>query len=812
MLKSYFKVAFRNLARNKVFAFINIFGLAIGLTTCLLILLYIVSESGYDRQYKDASLIYRVTSASGTAIARQEKGWAAVPAPVSWALKTDLPEVAWSTRLMKFPGVDEYLLSSKDGKEKKQFYESNGYYVDSTFLRVFSYDFKYGNALTALDLPNTIVISEQLAEKLYGSDNPVGKPITIGLRFGNFDYTIKGVFRDKDRKSHIPAHFFLSMHNNDMGPWVQQQTNWAMTSIFYTYVRLRSPTDVGKFQAKVNAAIHQRAGADLKAAGISRQLILQPITSIYLHSDLDYELTPVGNATTLYILGSIAAFVLLIACINFMNLSTARSAKRAKEVGVRKVMGAEKRSLVFQFLSESILMSGLALLLAIGLAQLLLPFFDNLTQKPLQLFTAPDIWMGIAGLTLLTGIVAGLYPAFYLSAFRPIAVLKGKLLHNFSALTIRKGLIVFQFTISICLVSGAIVIARQMNYLNTQSLGFKKEQQLVLSLQSQVAQDNFTSLRNELRKIPAVSSVTAGGSYPGISNINDLLFYGEGKTVKDVIDISLVATEDDYFKTLGLTFLRGRDFSRANTADSNGIILNETALRQLGYDVKTAVGRRVYYDFQGIHATMEIIGVMKDFNYESLYSPIKPLGFTKYLWNPHNYIIASLATDNYSSVLGTVGSIWKKINPSLPFTYSFIDKDFQANYEKDQRTSRIVGYFTVVTVLIACLGLFGLSVFSAEQRTREIGIRKVLGASVTNLTLLLSRDFLGLVCIAILIASPLAWYGMNRWLEGFAYRIHIGWWLFPLAGSIAVGIAWLTVSLQAIKAARSNPVKALRSE
>jgi len=812
MLKNYLKVAFRSLSRNKVFSIINIFGLSIGLTTCLLILTYIVSESGYDRQNKDAGLIYRVVSVGSTTNGTEEKGWAGAPAPLAGALKADLPEIALATRLLKFPMTDKLLLTARTEKEKKQFYEANGYYVDSTFFRIFTYDFRYGNASASLDRPNSIVLSEELAQKLFGNENPVGQPVTIGQPSGSYEYTVSGVFLDKHRKSHIPAHFFMSMRNNDVGAWVQTSTNWATTSIFHTYIRLKATSDLAAFQRKLNTDIDRYAAADLKAFGVQRHFVLQPLTSIYLHSNLGYEVAATGNATTLYVLGCIAAFVLLIACINFMNLSTARSAKRAKEVGVRKVLGAEKHSLIAQFLGESILMSGLALLLAVGLTRLLLPIFNTLVQTQLQLFDEPVIWLAIGALTLVTGVIAGLYPAFYLSAFRPIAVLKGKLLNNFSALTIRKGLIVFQFTISIALVSGAIIIARQLNYLDSRPLGFKKDQQLVLPLQSQQASDNFVALKNEISKIPAVHSIAGGSSYPGIENINDLLFYAEGKTIHDVVDITMIEPDEDYLKTLGLTLLRGREFSKASTADSNNIILNETALKQLGYDPKTAIGRRIYYDFQGKHGTLRIIGIVKDFNFESLYNPIKPMMFSNMWPDKHRYLIANLNAANYSSVLSEAQAVWKRVNPGLPFVYTFLDKDFQANYEKDQRASRIVGYFTIVTILIACLGLFGLSVFSAEQRTREIGIRKVLGASVTNITLLLSRDFLGLVGIAILISTPLTWFAMHQWLQGFAYQVDIGWWLFPLSGLIAIAIAWFTVSFQAVRTALVNPVKSLRSE
>jgi putative ABC transport system permease protein len=812
MFGTYLKIAYRNLVRNKIFSFINIFGLAIGLTTCLLIMTYIFSEWGYDTQNKDAGLIYRVASAAQTASGKKEKGWAATAAPVAWGLKTDLPEVAYATRLLKFPTLDKMLLTYTRGNERKQFYETNGYYVDSTFFRVFTYHFSYGDALTALEAPNSVVISEEVAQKMFGNENPVGRSINIGMPYGNFDYTVKGVFEDKTLKSHIPAHFFLSMRNGDIGTWVETQTNWATNNIFHTYIRLQASVDPQAFEKSVNAVIDRRAGPDLKAFGVSRQLFLQPLTRIHLHSDLDDEIGTNGNATYLYILGSIALFVLLIACINFMNLSTARSGKRAKEVGVRKVMGAERRSLVFQFLGESILMSCLALLLAVGLTGLLLPLLSDLTQKDLQLLDAPILWLSVTGLTLFTGFLAGLYPAFYLSSFRPVSVLKGRLLNNFSAVFIRKGLIVFQFTISIILVAGAIIIARQLNFLDNRDLGFNKSQQVILPLQSPVAAANYQALKNELVKDPAIRTVTSGSTYPGITSVNDLLFYAQGKTVHDVIDIQLAAVEDDYFQTLGLTLLEGSVFSRQFIADSGNIILNETALKELGYDRRTALGKIVNYDFQGQHHTMRIIGIVKDFNFESLYNSIKPFAFTTSIGNKYSYAIANSSANDYSSLITRIERAWKKINPGTPFSYSFLDKDFQHNYEKDQRASAIVRYFTIVTILIACLGLFGLSVFSAEQRTREIGIRKVLGASVTNIALLLSRDFLGLVCIGILVATPVAWYAMTEWLQGFAYRVQIGLWLFPAAGVIAVLIAWITVSFQAIRAAVANPAKSLRTE
>ena len=812
MLKNYFKIAIRNLQRNKAFSFINIFGLAIGLATCTLIMLYIFSESGYDTHNKDANRIFRIATEAGQLGDIKEKPWAATSAPIAWGLKEDMPEVEQTARLLKFPNLDKMLLKYEHGNDIKQFYETNGYYVDSTFFQIFTYPFIYGDASNALKEPNSIVISDAVAQKLFGSENPVGKSINIGLSFGNFNYKVTGVFDNSFIKSHIPVNFLLSMRNGDLGTWVDAQTNWATNNLFYTYVKLKEGTDPKNFEAKLQAFIDRRGGTDMKALGISKKLFIQPVQDIYLHSDLDNEIAPNGNITYLYILGTIALFVLLIACINFMNLSTARSGKRAKEVGIRKVIGAEKRSLVFQFLGESMMLSILALLLAVLIAYALLPFFNNLTQKNLQLFDDPSLWVCISGLTILSGIISGFYPAFYLSSFKSISVLKGKLLNNFSAVAIRKGLVVFQFIISICLIFAAIVIMKQLNYLENKQLGFNKNQQIILPLQGKNERNHYADLRDELLKTPDIKYVTSGSTYPGIPNVEDMLFYAEGKSIHDVTDIHLATVGNDYFKTLGFTVLEGRGFSKEYTADSNSIVLNEAALKELGYPLKSSVGRKIYFDFKGMHTVMQIVGVVKDFNFESLYNSIKPFGFTTSMGNKYSYVIANTSTKNYASLLKHIQTSWNKINPDAPFLYSFLNNDFQKNYEKAQRVSLIVSYFTFIAILIACLGLFGLSAFSAEQRTREIGIRKLLGASVQSVLMLVSKEFLSLVIIAFIISIPLTWWGMHKWLQDFAYRINISWWIFAIAGILAIFIAALTVSFQAIKAAVSNPAKSLRTE
>jgi putative ABC transport system permease protein len=810
MLKSYFKIALRNLTTNKATTFINVFGLAVGLITCLLIMLYVFDESSFDKNFENGDRIFRVAS-------KTVKGdaWAAGPGPLAAGLKNNFPEVEASTRLLTFPDIATMLVKYEEGSQTKQLFESNGYYVDSTFFQLFRYDFIYGNPVTALTEPNSTVISNNLANKLFGKQDPVGKVLVITTPFGDFNYTVKAVFDGEKNKSHIPANYFLSMRNNDMWNWVQKQTRWTTNNIFFSYIKLKDGANPVSFEKKINVFFEKQAGDDLKAAGISKTLFLQPLTDIYLHSSIGNEIAANGNITYLYILGSIAIFILLIACINFMNLSTAQSQKRAREVGVRKVMGALRKYLITQFLGESLMLCFIALLIAFIGVSLFLPVFNELTEKNLNLFNDPSILVWIIALTLGTGLLSGLYPAFYLSAFKPVSVLKGKIVNSFSATAIRKGLVVFQFTISTCLIFGAVVVWRQLDMVKNQQLGFNKEHQIVFPMQQSYksSESSFVPLKNELLKNKGVKEVTSGSAYPGIANLSDMLFYPEGKSPSETVDIHLNAVETDYIKTLGIKIVSGRSFAKEFTADSSAIILNETAVKELGYKPADAVGKNILYDFAGFRGVMKIIGVVKDFNFESLHNEIKPYGFTSGMFaNKYSFVIASLQTSDYTKLLSDIKKTWTVLNPGTPFVYSFIDQDFHRNYEKEERTSRVISYFTLIAIVIACLGLFGLAAFSAEQRTKEIGIRKVLGASISNVATLLSKDFIKLVMIALTISLPFGWFVMNQWLQDFAYRISISWWMFLIAGVVAVLIALITVSFHAMKAAVSNPVKSLRSE
>ncbi len=804
MIKNYIKIAWRNLVKNKVFSIINILGLSVGLTACLLLTFYVLDETGYDTHHKDSDRIYRIVMESAG------KKLAATAGPMAQTLKNEFPEIEQSTRLLKFPNVDKFLLHAQD--KETPLYETNGYYVDSLFFKVLTYDFKYGDANTALSKPNTVLLSEEVAYKIFGDKNPVNEVIDIEIPYGKTKYTVDGVFRSKLNKSHINANLLLSMKNDDVGGWVDSQEGLLGNNLFYTYIKLKPGSSIANVEKKLPEFTDRHIGAQLAASNFERRYLAQPLKDIYLKSNITWEISANGSMTYIYIFSAIAAFLLLIACINFMNLSTARSEKRAKEVGMRKVLGAQKNTLVFQFLGESLLLCIIALSIALLLVAMLLPFFNAITHKELLLFKYPGILFFIAGLAFITGLLSGLYPAFYLSSFKPITVLKGKLVNSISAKTIRKGLVVFQFTISAALILVSGVIWQQMDFLKSKDLGFKKDQQLLIPYRSSLAAKNYNSFKAELIKNPNIIAASGGDSYPGLHVISDDSFYGEGQTIKDNVYTRYGQVYDDYIKTLGYKLLYGRSFSKNEKNDSLSVILNETAIAKLGYESSTAVGRTIYYDRDDKKHELEIIGVIKDFNFKSLHEPIAPYALFSLGENQPAYFIATLREGDFNTTISEIAATWESINPNVPFEYSFLDQDFNSNYMAEQQASKVVFGFMFIAIFIACIGLFGLASFTTEQRRKEVGIRRVLGASIIGITSMHLKDFLKLVLLAMAIASPLAYYIGYKWLENFAYKVEMGWWLFVSATGIAICIALITVGFQVIKAATSNPVKSLRTE
>lgn len=817
MFKNYLKIAWRNLLSSKLFSFINVFGLSVGMTCCMLLLLYILSETSFDKHQEHANDLYLLRSENVQSNGEKMDNPRA-PAPYAQAVKAEFPEVVQVSRLwMNFLEDKTLLKVAQPGKQEKAFYETKGVHVDSTFFDVFTYQFVEGDAKTSMNDPHSVVLSEEVAQKLFGNESALNQTIRIGGRSGNNeDFKVTGVFKSESARSHIDARYFVSIHAGWVGDYLRQPNlNFTNNNMFYTYLRLKPGTSAEKFGAKLPSFIEKYARKDLRIAGFDKKLHLLPVQDIHLFSVIDKIVTPTTSTTYLYVLASIALFTLLIACINFMNLATARSAKRAAEVGIRKVMGAGKSGLVGQFLGESMVLTFLALVLAIASVIIFLPLFNQLSDKTLSIseLFRPEIALAFIILALLTGLLAGSYPAFYLSVFNPLDVIKGKFTNSVSATTLRRGLVVFQFVISIGLVVATMVIQEQIKFMRDQPLGFTKDQQIVIPFRSQESRRAYTALRNEILQNNQITAAAGTSYYPGILNPSDMSVFLPGQSVNDDGLVKTNGVSADFMKTMDFKMAAGRMFSAEFPADTNyKIVVNEATLRKFAIPLDKAVGQKLNFNMgeNGI-GSLEIVGVAKDFHFESLHKVIEPYAF--FLNNDNfNYIIAHVDTKDVSKVLPFIEAKWKTLVPDEPFSYTFLNEDFQTSYSADARTARIVNAFTVISILISCLGLFGLAAFAAQQRIKEIGVRKVLGASVGSIVTLLSGDFMKLVLVSLIIATPLTWYVMSKWLQDFAYSISIEWWMFVLAGVLAVVIALITVSSQAIKAALSNPVKSLKSE
>jgi putative ABC transport system permease protein len=818
MLSNYLKIAWRTLRKQQGFAFINIFGLAVGLGCCMLILLYVLDELSYDRYNEKADRIYRVQA--DIKFGGNDMHFAVSPDPIGPTLKKDYPQVEQFVRLHQ-RGT---WLVRRTG-EPTNLREDNITFADSSLFDVFTLPLVSGDPKQALTEPNTVVISESAAKRHFGNQNPMGQTMVFD---NNRTFKVSGVMRDMPQNAHFRSDFFLAMLSDDYG-WGQ----W-LSNNHHTYVLLKPGTNTTAFAKNFDAIIEKYIGPQVmqmtgstmdkfRKAGNTLGYWLIPLTDIHLRSKQQVELAPNGDIQYVYIFSAVALFILLIACINFMNLATARSANRAKEVGVRKVLGSERQQLIGQFMTESVLTTVLAMLLAVGIVAIALPGFNLIAAKELSIrqFLSP-YWLSLLIILPLTvGLLAGSYPAFFLSSFRPISVLKGLINLSFRSAGLRSGLVVFQFMMSIVLIVGTIIVYRQITYIQTKNVGFNRNQVLTINDVYAIGKQAET-FRQEVLRLPGVASGSISGFLPTPSNRSDNVFFPEGQlNISKGINMQNWGVDYDYLKTMGMQLIQGRGFSREFGSDSTGIIVNEAAVKILGFNARnrtgepagSPIGKRVwrYDDSQGkTRKTYTIIGVVKNFHFESLRRNIGALAMV--LSDNSGAASFRLSSTNVPALMKQIEAKWKQLAPSQPFSYQFMDDSFDDMYRAEQRIGTIALTFAALAMLIACLGLFGLAAFMAEQRTKEIGVRKVLGASVGSIIGLLSKDFLKLVFIAILIASPLAWYAMNQWLNDFAYKIDIEWWMFALAGLLAVLIAFATVSFQSIRAALMNPVKALRTE
>ncbi len=818
MFKNYFKTSWRKLKKNKISSLINIFGLTVGLATCLLIVVYIQYENSYDKHFNNHEQIHLIATTFITE--GKETNVGGTPYLMGETMQQEFPEIEANTKLLQIFTEDKTLLryTPKIGAPQT-IYEPKGYIADADFFNIFSYEFIEGNSSTSLQNPQSIVLSDHLAKKFFGHQSAINQTITVAsnLTGGDVIYTVTGVFKTNVNPSHIDAHFFLAFKGGVMEDYVRKQgANFVNNNMFLTYLVLKPKADIKKLQSKFPAFIQKYAGADLKTAGFDKKQYLVALKDIHLNSGIDVIVEPNGNKTSLYILFTIAIFILIIACVNAMNLATASSSKQSAEVGVRKVLGAKRTSLIYQFLGESIIFSIIAYVLAVVVTILIVPVFADVSGKGLSfsLVSNEGLLLIFLCIALITGFLSGIYPAFYLSAFQPIKVLKGKVNNSLSGFTLRKGLVVFQFVVSVALIVATVVIDKQMHFMRHKELGFIKEQQVVLPLRSETSKAAYLNLKTELVKNKDVQAVAASVYYPGIFNPEDNNFYRQGQNPAQSKRTRTNRIDYNFLQTLGIRAVAGRLFSPSFTADTGkSIIINQKAVQDIGFEsAEQSIGQKLLYQYNGETYDYTIIGVVKDFHFEDLQQEITPFAFTLNDGTDYNYLIVHGSEKNIKSTLSAIENCWKAAVPNEPLEYSFLDADFQKNYLAQERLSYIVSSFTILAIIICCLGLFALATFSTEQRIKEIGIRKVLGASVFSVVALLSNDFLKLVIMAMMVASPLAWIMMNKWLNHFAYRIDINWSVFAITFTATITIAIASVSFQAIKAAMANPVKSLKTD
>ncbi len=813
MLKNYLKIALRNLLKHKVYSFINILGLAIGIACCLLILLYVQDELDYDRFHQRSERIYRLAISGRARGEARALSTAQSPSPWAPAFGQDDPGVENYVRF-KTP-LSRWLISTPN--TEKRFYERRFYFADPTVFEVFDYELLRGDAREALQRPNTVVLTESSAKKYFGAEDPMGKVLTAD---NNYEFTVTGVMRDAPQNSHLRFDFLasfatLTVPGNARGDFLyganlNDMTIFGLNPQVYTYLLFRSNYTPKQFEQSVPGFLQKYLGSQLQRLGLELTPILQPLTSIHLYSHLDAEVSPNNDINTVYIFLAVSGFILLIACINFMNLATARSAKRAKEVGLRKVVGSDRKELIKQFLGESTFLALLATFIAIALLQMLLPWFNEVAGKQLSAQWSNGFFLlTLLALVLIVGLVAGSYPAFFLSAFQPAVVLKGKLKLGAAGTNLRRVLVVAQFAASIIFIIGTVVVYRQLQYVQNQNLGFDKEHVLVIPVVDPPARFQFPNFKNALQQNPGILFVSASSNVPG-GAIGVGLLHPEGIPENENMSMELMFADHDFLPTLGIAMVAGRNFSRDYSTDStDAFIINETAAARLGWK-SDAVGKIL--DFVD-RRRARVIGVMKDFHMKSLHQKIEPLA-VHLAFSPDPYInfVVRLSPQDLPAKLAFVEEKWRAVYPLHPFEYSFLDDDFDNLYRAEQVRGKIFSAFAGLAIFIACLGLFGLAAFSAEQRTKEIGIRKILGAAEGQIVFLLSKEFVVLVMLANLVAWPIAYWAMHNWLQEFAYRTSLRWDVFIMGGIAALLISLVTVSFQAVKAALANPVEALRYE
>lgn len=800
MFNNYLTIVIRLLLRYRGYSLINVLGLAIGIAGCVLMVLYVYDEFSYDQYHQNKDRIYRL-AVSETAQGRLDV-WAKSPSAWGPALAQEFPEIEEITRVR--PPASSWLIRYGE----KRFYEDNFVFADSTVFKVFTIPLVQGNAHTALTEPHSVVLSASMAQKYFGDENPIGKVITGDDKY---EFSVTGIMRDLPDNSHFRFDFlasFASLAPN--GLYGEPSTMQNHYISLFTYILLRKGAVPEDLERKLPGFLDKHLSERLESLGIVMTPFLQPLTSIHLHSNLIGEFESNSKIMYVYMFSILVGFVLLIACVNFMNLSTARSARRAHEIGIRKVLGVKRNQLISQFMGESILYSLIALIVAMGLVHLFLPQFNHLSGKTLEInYSSTWLVPTLISIAIATGIVAGGYPSFVLSSFRPVAVLTGALKAGASHSSLRKLLIIFQFVVSIVMFVGTGVVLDQMNYMQEKNLGFDEENVVVVRLPNPEAVQRYPAFKNAVLQYPEVLDVSSGSSVPGYDA--DLsVIQPEGFQEDQHVSVRTIWADFDYIETLGIEVKSGRSFSRDRPSDANAILINETAVSAFGWD--DPIGKTFRYPGpRGFSPPFEINGVIADFHNQSLHQPIEPLMIMASPWS-YTYVLVRLDGNNESRGLEILKDQWGRTYPEHPaMDFTFLDENLDQLYDTEQRLGSVFIAGATLSILIACLGLLGLSSFMAEQRIKEIGVRKVVGASIANIVLLLSKDLTIFILVAFAIGAPIGYFGLQVWLEDFAYRIEMDVWVFLLSGFVVLIVAWLTNGYQAIKAATANPVDSLQS-
>lgn len=810
MFKNHLKIAWRSLKRQPFFTFLNIFGLAIGMAGGLLIALYIHNELSYDKMFVDAERIHRINA--DIKFGGEENVSAETSAPMAGVLENDFSQVEMATRIRNL-GSMLIRRSNTDNNSK----ELHSAFVDANFFKMFGLDLLVGDIETALEEPNTLILTKTAAEKHFGVNNALGQEVLLD----NTDtYTVTGVIDDLPKNSLLRNHsVFMAMSGYEDA----QQNTWGNHN-YFTFIKLIPSAKIEDFGAPLQGLVASHlipwvqqfypgiTEEEFRASGNYVNYYSVPLTDIHLYSEARNELSATGSIQNIYILSFIGMFLIVLASVNFMNLSTAHSLKRAKEVGIRKTLGSNKSSLVRQFLTESGMISFLSLVAAVIFALIAMPFFNELAGTEISIpFVNPLFWLSLVVSAIVLSLFSGWYPAFFMSRFIPVKVLKGLGKSSVGGGNVRNSLVIFQFAISVFLIIGTLVVFKQLDFIQSKDLGFSKDQILLVN-DVYGAGDKVYALKEEVEKLAQVKSASLSSFLPTPSARSDTSFFREGYTEQEnAINMQSWRVDYDYLSTLNIKLISGRDFDEKRVTDSTAVIINEAAISIMGISPEEAIGIRLSNDLGNEGGEFfTVIGVAENFHFESLKKEIGALSLN--IGRSTGNMALKLNAGDFSKTVAEIEEVWRKIVPEQPFAYNFMEDSFNSTYQAEQRLGRIFIVFTLLSIFIACLGLFGLAAFNAEKRKKEIGVRKVLGASVGQISYRLTIDFLKLVAIAIFISLPIGWFAMNKWLEDFSYRIEVSWWVLALAGLLAIAIAILTVSYQSIKAAIVNPVKSLRTE